>query len=165
MEESFDQAYREYAAPVFGFLARMTGDRGLAEEICQETFVRFLEHRSRLRGGNGAVASWLYRVATRLVLDRKRRRPVLPLDREPTDVNGAGHPAEEREIRARVRDEIGRLPPVLRATYLLRAHQELTWPQIADALGVSDRAAKDRFRRARDLLTKRLSGLIREIRA
>ncbi len=73
--------------------------------------------------------------------------------------------AETRDLGRRVRREIDVLPAELRATFLLRAHHELTYAQIGAATGVSERAAKDRFRRGRDLLLKRLAPLIREIRS
>ncbi|MHC4469432.1 MAG: RNA polymerase sigma factor [Planctomycetota bacterium] len=165
MEETFETAYRAHGGSVFAYLVRMTGDRSLAEELCQETFVRFLKNLSRLRDRNGSVAPWLYRVATRLVLDERRRRPVLPLDREPEAPGDAERRAESRDMERRVGRELERLAPELRATFVLRVRQELTFAEVADATGVSERAAKDRFRRARDLLLLRLAPLVREIRS
>jgi len=163
MEETFDEAYRAHGAAIFAYLVRMTGDRPLAEELTQETFVRLLRHRSSIRASNGTLAPWLYRVATRLVLDARRRRPLLPLDREPAAGADPAGVAGEREIAHRVRREIDRLPDELKATFVLRARQELTFLRIAAATGVSERAAKDRFRRARDLLLLRLGPLLKEI--
>ena len=165
MEGTFEQAWAAYGARIFAYLVRMTGDRARAEELCQETFLRFLRHRPSIRARNGTLAPWLYRVATRLVLDdRRRRRPVLPLEREPAVPGDAEETAGNRELAARIRDEVDRLPGELRAAFLLRAHHELSFPQVAAAVGVSERAAKDRFRRARDLLLVRLAPLRREIR-
>jgi RNA polymerase sigma-70 factor (ECF subfamily) len=163
MDETFDEAYRAYGAAIFAYLVRMTGDRALAEELCQETFVRFLRHRPGIRATNGTLAPWLFRVATRLVFDSRRRRSFLPLDREPAieaDVPGA---AGDREIARCVGREVESLPVDLKATFILRARQDLTFREIASATGVSERAAKDRFRRARDRLLRRLGPLLREI--
>ena len=55
-----------------------------------------------------------------------------------------------------------RLEPELRATFLLRAHHGLPFRAVAEALGISERAAKDRFRRTRDQLARRLSHLVTE---
>lgn len=165
MEDTFESVYRAYGSKVFAYLARLTGDRPLAEELCQETFLRYLRHRADIRNENGALAPWLYRVATRLVLDSRRRPHPVRLTREPLAPSSGDDPAEHREIAARAREEIGRLPPELRATFLLRAHEELTFPQIAEATNVSERAAKNRFRRARDILLRRLAPLVRENRS
>jgi RNA polymerase sigma-70 factor (ECF subfamily) len=165
MEERFDRAYRAHAAAIYAYLVRMTGDRGLAEELAQEAFVRLLENLPRLRADNGAVAPWLYRVATRLVLDDRRRRSPEALVREDAVPAPAGARVEDRELAEIVRAEVRRLPGPLRATFVLRAYQELGFARIADATGVSERAAKDRFRKARDLLFQRLAPLVREIRA
>jgi RNA polymerase sigma-70 factor, ECF subfamily len=162
MEREFNRVWRAYGGPVFAYLVRMTGDRGLAEDLCQETFVRFLEHRDGIVGRNGVLGSWLYRVATRLALDVRRRRSPLPLKIEPQTGASGTRGAEEREIADLVEDEIDRLPDELRVTFLLRARQELTFPQIAAATEVSERSAKDRFKRARDRLFHRLGPLFRE---
>ena len=165
MEGTFEQAWAAYGAQIFGYLVRMTRDRPLAEELCQETFLRLLRHRDGIRAQNGTLAPWLYRVATRLVLDeRRRRRPPVALSHDPAVEGRAEESAGNREIDGRIRLEVDRLPPELRAAFLLRAHQELTFPQVAAATGVSERAAKDRFRRARDILLTRLAPLHREIR-
>ena len=163
MGTEFDSVWGAYGPAVFSCLVRLTGDPELAEELCQETFVRFLRHRDRIHGLNGTLAPWLYRVATRLVLDVRRRRSVLPLLTEPAVEDDAGREAEEREMAGRVRTEVNRLPDELKVTFLLRVRQELTFPQIAAATEVSERSAKDRFRRARDLLLTRLGPLLREM--
>lgn len=165
MDQDFEGVYRAYGGTVFGYLVRLTRDRHLAEELCQETFVRYLRHRGTLRCNNGSLGPWLFRVATRLVLDSRRRRRPVPLQHEPIEESTVESAAETRDLGRRVRREIDTLPPELRATFLLRAHHELTYAQIGAATGVSERAAKDRFRRGRDLLLKRLAPLIREIRS
>ena len=164
MDADFDTVWSAYGSAVYGYLLRLTRDPELAEELCQETFVRFLRHRQRIRGRNGTLAPWLYRVATRLVADVHRRRVPLPLTAEPAAEGNAVRGVEERETADRVRAEIDRLPAELKVTFLLRARQELTFGQIAATTKVSERSAKDRFRRARDLLLTRLGPLLREMR-
>ena len=43
----FETVYRRYGPPVHAYLARLTGDPLAAEELCQETFVRYLRHAKR----------------------------------------------------------------------------------------------------------------------
>jgi len=160
MADGFEAIYREYGRAVHDYLARLTGDPGAADELCQETFVRFLRHRHRLHVHNGTLGAWLFRVATNLFRDRlRRRRPVQTLQTEPVD-GDASDIVAVRDLDARVRAEVERLPAELRAVFLLRAHHELTYPKLAEALGVSERTAKQRFRRAREILAHRLGPVI-----
>jgi len=165
MADEFEQVYGQYGRPVYAYLARLTGDTWLAEELCQETFVRYLRHRDRLYGRNGTLATWLFRVATNLVRDRYRRRRAEPLVDEPVAEGGDGAAASEaRDVDACIRREVERLPEELRAVFLLRAHHELTYPRVAEALDISERNAKERFRRAREILAHRLTPMLREDR-
>jgi len=165
MARAFDAVYDEYGRAVRAYLGRLTGDAWVAEELTQETFFRYLAHRDALRNANGSLGSWLYRVATNLAFDRRRRRKTEPLEAEPpAAVPDAAECAETRDLGERVRAEVAALPEELRAAFLLRAHHELPYHDVAEAMGVTERAAKDRFRRARDLLARRLRPIFREDR-
>jgi len=153
----FDTVYRDHAGRIHGYLARLTGDRWTADELCQETFVRYLRNEEQLRSRNGALASWLFRVATNLARDRHRRKKAGPLEYDPVDgAAGAAEISEARDLDSRVAAEIARLPEELRAVFLLRAHHDLTYDRIADAVDACTRTVKDRFRRAREILAHRL---------
>ncbi len=167
MDAAFDAIYAEYGGAVHAYLARLTGDAALADELTQETFLRFLRHRDSIHGVNGTLGAWLFRVATNLARDgaRRRRPGPLPPDEAPAPEGGDGpSAAEAREIGERVRLEVARLPCDLREAFLLRAHHELPYQKVAMALGVCERTAKERFRRAREILAHRLSPLLREDR-
>ena len=155
--DAFDLVYREYGRSVHAYLARLTRNRSVAEELCQETFLRYLRHRPRIAGSNGAVGAWLYKVATNLAWDRARRRRPEALGHEPMARDGDGAAAAEaRDLSERIQREIDELPVELRAVFLLRAHHNLTHRRVAAALKISERSAKDRFRRAREILAHRL---------
>jgi len=155
-DDGFPSVYQRYGPPVHQFVARMLGDAATADEVTQDTFVRYLQHEDALRGRNGHVAPWLYRVATNLSLDRMRKMRPGPLEGESSIAAPAPHDVDADE-KARVRWAVAKLEPDLRATFLLRAHHGLTFPQIALVLDVSERGAKDRFRRARDRLVELLA--------
>ncbi|MDJ0974719.1 MAG: RNA polymerase sigma factor [Planctomycetota bacterium] len=169
MEQPFDEVYTSYGAEVHAYLARLLGNAASAEEVCQETFVRYLAHEDALAGLNGELRPWLYRVATNLGIDRLRRRKTrkarVELDtpgarcrRKQTDEPDAG----DLDLEACIRREIDLLPPDLRATFLLRAHHALPYRDVARALMISERAAKARFKKTRELLAHRLRHLLDE---
>ena len=71
------QAWRElvetYTRRVFGLLVRQCGDRDLAEEITQATFVQVVSHIGRYRE-QGKFEPWLFRIAMNRLRDEMRRR-------------------------------------------------------------------------------------------
>lgn len=158
MDGTFDEVYARYAGAVHGYLARLTGDAAAADELCQETFLRYARRERSLLEANGHLRGWLFRVATNAAIDRMRRRRAAPLGPEPP-APSTPEPAESRDLAARVRAELAAMPPELRGTFLLRAHHELPYAEVAAAFGITERAAKDRFRKVRDLLARRLAHL------
>lgn len=161
----FDEVYRAYGPPVRAYLARLTGDAWLADELQQETFYRYLRAGPDLAARNGSLGPWLFKVATNLARDRARRRKPQPLDCEPAaDGADAAAASAARDGDLCVRREVERLPAELREAFLLRAHHTLTYPQVAAALDVSERTAKERFRLAREILAHRLGPMLGEER-
>jgi RNA polymerase sigma-70 factor (ECF subfamily) len=75
--------YRDHRAALLAYAERFTADRGRAEDIVQETFVRAWRHLPRLLADDRPLRPWLYQVTRRLSIDAARAddaRPVLVLD-------------------------------------------------------------------------------------
>jgi RNA polymerase sigma-70 factor (ECF subfamily) len=159
----FDDVYRAYGPAVRGYLARLTGDAWLADDILQETFYRYLRAGEGRAAMNGSLLPWLFKVATNLARDRARRKKPDRLEGEPPS-NGvdAAAASAAHDVDLCVRREVERLPAELKETFLLRAHHALTYAQVSTALGISERTAKDRFRRAREILAHRLRPMLGE---
>ncbi len=70
MEDSiFEEIHRATARPLWSYIARISGDRSAADDILQETYLRFL--RTPFKGGELKEAkSYLYKIATNLVYKR-----------------------------------------------------------------------------------------------
>ena len=85
----------EYAARVYRFALRLTGDRHLAEDLTQETFLRAWCARRRLREPD-AAGPWLFRIAVNLWRDEIRRSNRGPnrVDLAPDDQASAKPPPE-----------------------------------------------------------------------
>ena len=63
--------YRRHVVMVRNRVMRLLGDELAAQEVTQEAFIKYLEHRER-RGSEAEVAAFLYRMATNLALNRLR---------------------------------------------------------------------------------------------
>jgi RNA polymerase sigma-70 factor (ECF subfamily) len=72
--------YAEHAPSVLRYATRLTGDRGAAEDVVQETLLRAWKHADRLVESQGSVRGWLLTVARNLVNDRARARAIRPAE-------------------------------------------------------------------------------------
>jgi RNA polymerase sigma factor (sigma-70 family) len=129
----FELFYEEHRAEVFRFLRRKLGaDR--AEDAFQETFLRALRAYGRLEHGEH-LRAWVMTIAHNVVVDTLRRtRPSAEL--EETAVDDAPPAYEEL---AGLTDGLG---PKERAAVVLRYGYDLSYDQIAAALGSSSDAAR-----------------------
>jgi RNA polymerase sigma-70 factor (ECF subfamily) len=157
-EQAFEQLYQRYATSIQAYLGRMVGDRVLAEDLLQTTFLSVVRSRGRYQPQTN-LRAWLFAVATNAARDalrRTRRRreqseqaperavdPVLP------------DPAAARALQ----QALAELPPDQREAVLLHKMHELSFPEIAEALGIGVSAAKVRAHRGYEKLRARLAML------
>src|SRR5205823_11206358 len=69
---TFDSLVREHKNRIYTYICRLTHDSPDAEDLTQEVFVRAYQSFTAFRR-EAAVDTWLYRIATNLVIDRARR--------------------------------------------------------------------------------------------
>lgn len=155
--EALGDLVRHYRRPLAAFLARMIEKPADVDEVFQEVWLRAIEHFDRLRDDN--ILSWLFRIAHNLVIDRVRRtRPTVALDADPPD--GTGLPLQEklaapglapdravagRDLGARIRAAVSRLPPDQRAVFLMRMEADLSFKEIARIQKISINTALGRM--------------------
>jgi RNA polymerase sigma-70 factor (ECF subfamily) len=148
------QLVDRYLGPVSGYAWHMLGDRGEAEDVAQETFVRLMGKVADWDAdGAASLKTWLYRVAINLCIDRRRKVVPLPVAELPEvpDIHAPG--AEERLDRERVvREALDRLPERQRAVLTLVYYQGLSNGEAAAALRISVEAVESLLARARRAL-------------
>lgn len=92
--EALAALYDRHADAIFATVCRLTSDRGLAEEIVQETFLSLWDRAETYDPGVGSLAAWLHTIARNRTVDRLRaagRRPTLmPLAPFGSDRNRTG---------------------------------------------------------------------------
>jgi RNA polymerase sigma-70 factor (ECF subfamily) len=128
------------------------GEREAAEEVVQDTFVRAFSSLDSFRG-ESSLRTWLFTIARRLVVDRRRaarrRRDVHTLDEadaasEFTALDGLI--ADEAEQR--VREAVERLSPTQREVFLLRVNEGMAYRDIAEVVGTTEGAARVHYHNA-----------------
>lgn len=150
-EDTFRSFYDRTARSVWGYLARVTGDRQLADDLLQEAFYRFLRadaaHDNEVHRRNS-----LYRIATNLARDARRRNllrlPALVTGSDIERVPGADH-AGATERQADVSRAMARLKPRERAMLWLAYAEGASHREIAGVMGVSETSMKSLLFRAR----------------
>jgi RNA polymerase sigma-70 factor (ECF subfamily) len=167
---AFEALVREHKHRIYSYLCRLTNDSPDAEDMAQEVFVRAYQSFGAFRH-EAAVDTWLYRIATNLVIDRFRRgqrAPVwvsaggeeeddplgeLPAVARESDPAGS---AQLGELQEKVRQAIGTLPPKLRAAVILHDMEGLSYEDVAAALGCPVGTVKSRLFNARSVLRRKL---------
>ncbi|MGH9363880.1 MAG: RNA polymerase sigma factor [Thermoanaerobaculia bacterium] len=141
--------YERYAGDVYRFAFYLTGNRPNAEDIVSETFLRVWSARDDLR--LATVRSYLFAIARNIHLQGRRRawRSAPLPDGLPDPGPGPAATAEGRSELAAVLKSLGELSEPDRAALLMRACGELSYREIAAALGISEPAAKVKVHRAR----------------
>jgi RNA polymerase sigma-70 factor, ECF subfamily len=159
---SFREFFFLFQPDVFRFIFRLTRNRQVAEDLTQDTFVRFWDARERL-DPTAFPASYLFRIARNLVLDEaERRRPVVDITATPEDVlvRYSQDPEEEyaRRLAAdEVLNALTYLPERSRVAFVLSRYHDMSYEEIAATMQISLQTVKNQVSRALILLRKRLS--------
>ena len=180
-EESI-RIYKTYSRKLFNVSFRIVGDSALAEEIMQDTvlkFFRFVEEGEMADRGGGdssltlrmtdvagrnAIEAWLVRTCVRGSIDAlrrlKREREFLgeyETWQESAAEVGQENPGGERRISVEeVKKAMGALPPPYRLILTLVLIDGLDYEEISEITGEKEGALRTRFSRARKMLAKRL---------
>jgi RNA polymerase sigma-70 factor (ECF subfamily) len=163
--QAFEQLITPLQQPMYGYALGLCGDPHLAEDLCQEAFIKGYRGISEF-AGNAALGTWLYRILHNTWLDqlKKRRRQALDMATPNLDVDGVS-PLFSDEAVARyqaqvrgadARDSLGEalasLSPTLRSVLVLREVNGLSYGEIASVTGLAVGTVKSRISRGRRTL-------------
>jgi RNA polymerase sigma-70 factor (ECF subfamily) len=137
-------------SPLLGFLYRLTGgDRPLAEDLAQETFLRVLRSLPQYQPPR-PFKPWLYAVAVNAARDHFKRAETRRTLAMPPDYDAPGEPSPlhallEAETWAQVAGAVRALPAPQREVLLLRYSEGWPLADIAAALGIPEGTVKSRL--------------------
>ena len=136
---------RAYGGGLYGFALKRLGDPGLAEEVVQEVMVRVWRNAASFDDSRGSFRSWLYQIATNVVIDMHRRRDSRPalseLAFEPAAELGS---LEEEMERWQLRMVIANLRPEHREVISLVHFEGLKLREAAERLRIPVGTVKSR---------------------
>lgn len=170
--ESFEAFVRRYQDMVFATAVRLLGNSADAEDAAQTVFLRAFERYAQL-AGNPAAGGWLKTTARNVCLNHLSRYRArwrffseMDADRETGDSFEDGLESrvaralehEERDRRARLERAIHHLPDAQRVPLVLFHFEDLSYEEIARALGASLAKIKTDIHRGRQTLRRMLAG-------
>jgi RNA polymerase sigma-70 factor (ECF subfamily) len=168
---AFHELYEDYKFPLLNFIYRFCQDRRVAEELCQEVFIRVYKSASSYEA-KAKFSTWLYRIATNICLNElrsgkyqyelvpssldKNEPGIEPLVFEDTDQARADDGMEARELNIAVRQAIALLPKKQRLAVLFSIYQQLSYKDIGERIGCSEGAVKSMIHRSKIFIKKKL---------
>lgn len=177
-EEAYHWLINSFHQPVYSLVHRIVNDPADAADTTQEVFLKVFRGM-RSFNGQASLKTWIYRIAVHEASNRRRwwfRHKSKETSLEPPPDTGSERPAPlglkdtlendeaspfdrlaQRELRARVEEELRHVPEPYRTTVVLRDIEELSYEEIAEVTQVTLGTVKSRLMRGRDALKKRLT--------
>jgi RNA polymerase sigma-70 factor (ECF subfamily) len=162
---AFDGIVRRWQGPLVNMAWRYCRDRGRAEEMAQEAFVRAWRGLAAWRH-ESSFSTWLFAVAANVFRSELKRFPTvnLPLEEiaEPSRPAGQLTELEQKSRHELVRRAVLALPPRYREPVILFYFHEKDVAAAAQTMGLPEGTVKARLARARALLRRRFPQLEQE---
>jgi RNA polymerase sigma-70 factor (ECF subfamily) len=169
-ESAFRDLVLRYQKPVHGLIVRMVRDRGLAEDLSQEVFIKAYRALGTF-DPKRKFSSWLFKIAHNTAIDRLRRRQIdtVPLespDEEKADLlallpDPAGESPDTRLKRRSLAEAlsgaVGQLRVEYREVVVLRFQEGLAYEEIAEITGLPLGTVKTHLHRARKAMVRTLT--------
>lgn len=154
-EAEFSRVYQDCADDLWRYIARLTGDSTLSDDLFQKTFFQFLRS-GMTAGAETRYRPLLFRIATNLVIDHWRQQKRERHWR--LSVAPETNSAPPREFRRDVRRLLERIKPRERALLWMAHVEEMSHREIAEAVGVTEKSVRVLLFRAR----RRFAALLRK---
>lgn len=159
--KEFEQIYTEYFSDVFNFILSLCGNRDVAEELTQDTFL--CAYRSAHRyNGSCTLYTWLCAIAKNTWFHYLRKHRGTPIDIDTlADKLFSDEPSPQRyaELKENLEEAVkavNELKPKQRDVFWLRAAAELSFARIAEIMQITENSAKVIYFRAKNQLREKL---------
>ncbi len=155
----FQDVYKHVFPIIYRVVLRIVHSEDVAEELVQEAFIRYYEHRHKLADVNQAKY-WLIRVSKNLALNHQKRkgREYRAYERAFHEPKREQRTAETSYLRGEsaktVQEVLDQLPEKLRTVMILKEYGGLSYKEIGDTMGIREGNVKVRVFRARERIAK-----------
>jgi RNA polymerase sigma-70 factor, ECF subfamily len=160
---AFEGIVRRWQRPIVNLAYRFCQDRGRAEEMAQEAFLRAYRSLSQWRK-EAIFSTWLFALATRMFCSELRRVPAKMVSlgdvAEPRDPGATDGGVEDEDRDRAVRRSVLALPTRYRESIILFYFHDMDIAAAAQSLGLPEGTVKARLSRGREILRSKLSSLL-----
>jgi RNA polymerase sigma-70 factor (ECF subfamily) len=171
-QDAYQDLLERYQRPVFGLVLRIVRDRGLAEDLAQESFLKAFRALASFQRDR-KFSSWLFKIAHNTAIDHVRRRGLDTVPLESPEQEGpdlldslAGPELQSPEtglrrgdLAAALEAAARRLRPEYRTVMELRFREGLAYDEIAEVTGLPMGTVKTHIHRARKAMVESLGEL------
>ena len=173
---AFEALYARYSRPLTNFFYRLVWDRGLSEDLMQETFLRLWRGKKNYRP-SGKFTTYMFQIAKNHWLNErdKRNRRISPVSMDaggdaesnglkeslPGKGNGPMTENLNRELGEKIAGAVDGLSEKLRLVFVLGQIQGMKYADIGEILGIPVGTVKSRMANAEKALRGRLSSYLR----
>lgn len=150
-KEAFGVLYDAFIKPIYTFVYYKTHHKETAEDVTSKVFMKAYTAIGSFDAGKGTFSAWLYQIARNAVIDHYRTsKPALDIE-DVWDLKSGDDVARDASARIeleKVQEYIKALPSEQRDIIIMRVWQELSFAEIAAALGKSEASCKMSFSRS-----------------
>jgi RNA polymerase sigma-70 factor (ECF subfamily) len=156
---ALEELFRRYRQPAYRVAHRLLGNEADALDAVQDGFVKVLTHLSAFQG-RSSFKTWLLRVVSNAALDLGRQRGRPEADVGPLVWDDPALGLERGDLRRLIDAGLARLPEPQRQTFVLHVDADLSYREVAEALGISIGTVMSRLYYARQKLRAFLAPLV-----
>lgn len=158
-ESALATLIKRHQSKIYGFIYSKVGDRDIAEDIFQDTFIKVIRTlKSNSYNEEGKFLPWVMRISHNLVVDYFRSNKKMPVKRDTDEysvfsIMTDDSPNIERQlidfqIEKDLKKVINELPEDQKEVLMMRIYQDLSFKEISELTGVSINTALGRMRYA-----------------
>ena len=162
-QNAFEKCFRKYYPELVGFALKTLKDKDQAEEIVQDTFVRFWEQKDTI-DIQFSLKAYLYRSVHHACLNLFKHEKVREKHKSHTVHTSSeaddNDPVEYLELQTKIQTTIDQLPDRCREVFILSRHEGLKYSEIADKLNISIKTVENQMGKALKFLRQNLSDFL-----
>jgi RNA polymerase sigma-70 factor (ECF subfamily) len=158
-EAALESLIKRHQSRIFGFIYSKVGDRDLADDIFQDTFIKVIRTlKSNAYNEEGKFLPWVMRIAHNLIVDHFRQNKKMPLYRETEKFSIFSVMTDDSltienkiisdQVTKDLRQLVEELPDDQKEVLTMRLYQDMSFKEISEATGVSINTALGRMRYA-----------------
>ncbi len=147
--EAFSDIVKALMNDIMALTYKMTGDREVARDLTQESFISAWENIAGFRA-ESRFETWLYRIAVNKAMGFLQKRKTVPIELVDPDIELSGETPEDRldksELKKLILEFMQGLPEQQRLAFELRFYRQLTFEEIAGITGKALGTVKTNYR-------------------